>query len=83
LEEAVKWSLAVRYVADAVDAPKVKKTVPMTLTQPQIASSLETSNGWMKMIPCLAITTGFVSVGIGVGITLVIVEIIGFIGLKD
>jgi len=58
LKQAMKWGLTVRNVADAVDAPKVKKTAPTTLTQAQIATLLDASDGRMKAILILAITTG-------------------------
>jgi integrase len=58
LKQALKWGLTVRNVADAVDAPKVKKTAPTTLTQAQIASLLDAADGWLKTILVLAITTG-------------------------
>lgn len=58
LKQALKWGLVVRNVADAVDAPKAKKSTPKTLSQTQITSLLEVADGRLKTILILAITTG-------------------------
>lgn len=58
LAQAVKWGLVVRNVADAVDAPKVKKNAPTVLTAPQVRSLLDVADGRLKTILVLVIATG-------------------------
>jgi integrase len=58
LQQAVKWGLTVRNVADAVDAPKVAKKTPEMLTEAQVKQLIASSSGRMKIILIIATTCG-------------------------
>lgn len=58
LEQAVRWNLAPRNVADAVDPPRVKREEVRALTAEQVRTLLAASNGRLGVMLNVAINTG-------------------------